>query len=131
MLSIALAALLVQADAGVEIPDAGSAVPPAFGGPIYAGCPTADADVPAVIPVAPFLPDGGSGWLLPHPRGPRIACLLAACEVNRQSQEERLDAAMSSTARSVLWLSIGASAAASIAAGVVWVRDELSRPRIP
>jgi len=40
---------------------------------IYGGCPEA-SDAGAAVEL-----DGGT-WLLPPPRGPRLACRLAACE---------------------------------------------------
>ncbi len=86
---IALAGLMfgqvvTQLDGGTL--DAGT---PKFSAEVYKLCPVVDETTPPAI-ITSFTADGGADWLLPHPRGPRMACLLEACETDRALKEDRL-----------------------------------------
>ena len=78
MLSLLAALALSQADAGTLDPTELT-----HRQALYGHCP----DAPDAIPSS--TPDGGTDWKLPHPRGERLACLLATC-MKRDEQLEPL-----------------------------------------
>ncbi len=82
-----LALILLTVDGGTpERPDlqldAGR-----FSAEIYKTCPVVLADTPQAA--GRIAPDGGIEWFLPGQRGPRVACLLEACETDRSLKETR------------------------------------------
>jgi len=109
--------LALAADGGVpDVSDAldggadGGNVPAPFSHRIYGACPvTSEAAVPADGP------DGGSGWFLPGQRGPRLACLLAACEEYRAQNEGERPPALNVPL--VTTVAVVVAAAVGVAAG--------------